>query len=207
MKERLTRREALSMLSVTGAALSLIRCGETPTSPSTAEAAAATTTTGTSGTCAVSPSETVGPYPSLTDLFRSDIREGKSGAPLTLTITVVNVNNGCSLAVRRRRSLLTIRPAGLQRRVRNVSARHSDQRQRGTGDLHDDLPRVVPGTRDAHPRGRDDERQIGEGDADCISREPDGSLVLHECIRAEGSEPDDQRARQRLCRQRRVGDG
>ena len=84
MKERLTRREALGMLSVTGAALSLVRCGETPTSPSTVEAATATTTTGTSATCAVSPSETVGPYPSLTDLFRSDIREGKSGAPLTL---------------------------------------------------------------------------------------------------------------------------
>ena len=96
MKQRLTRREALGMLGVTGAALSLARCGETPTSPSTVEAAAATTTTGTNAACAVSPSETVGPYPSLTDLFRSDIREGKSGAPLTLTISVVNVNNGCS---------------------------------------------------------------------------------------------------------------
>ena len=95
MKQRLTRREALGMLGVTGAALSLARCGETPTSPSTVEAAA-TTTTGTNAACAVSPSETVGPYPSLTDLLRSDIREGKSGAPLTLTISVVNVNNGCS---------------------------------------------------------------------------------------------------------------
>jgi protocatechuate 3,4-dioxygenase beta subunit len=30
------------------------------------------------------------------DLMRSDIREGKSGTPLTLTITVVNTNNSCS---------------------------------------------------------------------------------------------------------------
>ena len=96
MKKSLTRREALGMLGATGAALSMIRCGETPTSPSTVEAAAATTTTGTSAACAVSPSETVGPYPSLTDMFRSDIREGRNGAPLTLAITVVNVNNGCS---------------------------------------------------------------------------------------------------------------
>ena len=42
------------------------------------------------------PSETVGPYPSVTDLFRSDIREDRTGTPLTLTITVVNTNNGCS---------------------------------------------------------------------------------------------------------------
>jgi len=32
----------------------------------------------------------------LTDLFRSDIRDGKSGTLLTLTIKVVNVNSGCT---------------------------------------------------------------------------------------------------------------
>ena len=52
---------------------------------------------GTSGaTCAVTPTGVVGPYPSLTDLMRSDIREGKSGTPLTLTLTVVNTNSGCA---------------------------------------------------------------------------------------------------------------
>jgi protocatechuate 3,4-dioxygenase beta subunit len=29
-------------------------------------------------------------------MFRSDVREGKSGTPLTLTLKVVNVNNGCA---------------------------------------------------------------------------------------------------------------
>ncbi|MGH9256727.1 MAG: intradiol ring-cleavage dioxygenase [Vicinamibacterales bacterium] len=96
MKDTLTRREALGMLGVTGAALSLIRCGDTPTSPSPAATTATLPTTGTNAACAVSPSETVGPYPSLADFFRSDIREGKSGTPLTLTITVVNANTGCS---------------------------------------------------------------------------------------------------------------
>src|SRR6185503_1540267 len=46
--------------------------------------------------CAVTPTETIGPYPSLTDLFRSDVREGKQGAQLNLTIKVVNVAGGCS---------------------------------------------------------------------------------------------------------------
>jgi protocatechuate 3,4-dioxygenase beta subunit len=32
----------------------------------------------------------------LTDLFRSDIREGKSGTPLALTIRVVNTNSACA---------------------------------------------------------------------------------------------------------------
>ena len=93
---KVTRREALSLLGVTGAALTLA-CGETPTSPSaTTTTSTTTTTTGQSSTCAVAPTETVGPYPSLTDLIRSDIREGKNGVPVTLTLTVVNVNNGCS---------------------------------------------------------------------------------------------------------------
>jgi protocatechuate 3,4-dioxygenase beta subunit len=75
----------------------VIGCGESPTSPSTAGDVAATPPDGgTSAACAVSPSETVGPYPSLADFVRSDIREGKSGVPLDLTITVANVNNGCS---------------------------------------------------------------------------------------------------------------
>jgi protocatechuate 3,4-dioxygenase beta subunit len=44
----------------------------------------------------VTPTETVGPYPSLTDLFRSDVRDGKAGTLLTLTVRVVNVNSGCT---------------------------------------------------------------------------------------------------------------
>src|SRR5262249_11378901 len=51
---------------------------------------------GTNSTCAVTPSETAGPYPSLSDVFRSDIREDRQGTVLTLTIRVVNVNNACA---------------------------------------------------------------------------------------------------------------
>ena len=44
----------------------------------------------------MTPTETIGPYPSLADLFRSDIREGKSGTLLTLTVKVVNANSSCA---------------------------------------------------------------------------------------------------------------
>lgn len=105
----LSRREALGLLGMASAALSAA-CGS-PTSPTTtSDTPPATTTapptttttppttppTGTTGTCAVSPNETIGPYPSTADFVRSDIRESKQGLPLTLTITVVNTNAACA---------------------------------------------------------------------------------------------------------------
>ena len=96
MKESrlLTRREAIGAVGAAGAAALAFGCGDSPTSPSATTTT--TSTTSTNATCAVTPTETAGPFPSLTDLFRSDIREGKSGALLTLTIHVVNINNGCA---------------------------------------------------------------------------------------------------------------
>jgi protocatechuate 3,4-dioxygenase beta subunit len=96
----LSRREALGLLGVASAALSSACSGDNPTSPTaTTETNTATTTTPpvtSTGACVVSPSETIGPYPSLADFVRSDIRESKQGLPLTLTITVVNTNNSCA---------------------------------------------------------------------------------------------------------------
>ncbi len=88
--KRLSRREALGMLGVAGAAASL-GCGSEGGSGTTDP-----TPTGGSPSGCLSPSETIGPYPSLTNFVRSDIREGRSGVPLTLTVTVVNANNSCS---------------------------------------------------------------------------------------------------------------
>ena len=93
-----TRREVFGVLGAAGAALA-VGCGsDTPTSPTATVTDGSTTTTGgaASGACVVSPHETVGPYPSLADLIRSDIREGRSGTPVALTLTVVNINSGCS---------------------------------------------------------------------------------------------------------------
>ena len=88
----LTRREAIGAVSAAGAAFAF-GCGDTPTSPTSTAASA---TASTNAACAVTPSETIGPFPSLVDLFRSDIREGKSGTLLALTIRVVNAANGCA---------------------------------------------------------------------------------------------------------------
>src|SRR5215204_4042677 len=96
MKSRkMGRREALAAMGAASAAIAL-GCGDSPTSPSTTTSSGSTTTTSTNAACAVTPTETIGPYPSLTDLFRSDIRENKQGTVLTLTIKVVNTNAGCA---------------------------------------------------------------------------------------------------------------
>jgi protocatechuate 3,4-dioxygenase beta subunit len=88
--KKVSRRDALGLLGLGGAALSLGCGSDSSTTPT-----ATTGSSGTSGACAVTPTETLGPYPSLTNFVRSDIREGKSGLPLALTITIVNANNLC----------------------------------------------------------------------------------------------------------------
>jgi protocatechuate 3,4-dioxygenase beta subunit len=89
-----TRREALALLGATGLAVTA-GCGsdETATAPSATPTA---TPSPAGAACAVAPTETIGPYPSLADFVRSDIREGRSGLPVVLTITVVNANSACS---------------------------------------------------------------------------------------------------------------
>jgi protocatechuate 3,4-dioxygenase beta subunit len=80
-------------MGAAGAALAF-GCGGSPTTPS--DTSGTTTTGSTNSTCAVTPTETIGPYPSLTDLFRSDIRDGKGGTVLTLTVKVVNTSAACA---------------------------------------------------------------------------------------------------------------
>jgi protocatechuate 3,4-dioxygenase beta subunit len=93
--KKLNRRELIGAMGAAAGAAVAFGCGTSPTSPSST-ATTPTTTTGTNAACQVTPTETVGPYPSLTDLFRSDIREGKSGTQLALTIKVVNATSGCA---------------------------------------------------------------------------------------------------------------
>jgi protocatechuate 3,4-dioxygenase beta subunit len=89
------RREALGVMGAAGAALAF-GCGGSPTSPDTSTSTSTTTPGSTNAACAVTPTETAGPYPSLTDIFRSDIRDGKTGTLLTLTVKVVNVTAACA---------------------------------------------------------------------------------------------------------------
>src|SRR5215470_646306 len=96
-EKRLDRREVIRIIGAAGAAAVAAACGsETATTPS-AVASTVTTAAGTGASggtssgndaCAVSPNETAGPYPSKSDIFRSDIRENRQGVPLALTIRV-----------------------------------------------------------------------------------------------------------------------
>jgi len=90
------------------ASLAGMACSTTPTSPSAGSSAPGTTAPGAGGAatppvsgtqCAVSPTETVGPFPSLGDYMRRNITDGRPGVPLLLTITVVNVSAGCAPVV------------------------------------------------------------------------------------------------------------
>jgi protocatechuate 3,4-dioxygenase beta subunit len=91
--KKVGRREAIGVMGAAGAALAF-GYGGSPTTPS--DTSGTTTTGSTNATCAVTPTETIGPYPSLTDLFRSDIRDGKGGTVLTLTVKVVNTSAACA---------------------------------------------------------------------------------------------------------------
>ncbi len=53
------------------------------------------------GTCVLIPAETQGPYPLLSvlsdpNMVRQDITEGRSGIPMQINLTVVNLNDGCT---------------------------------------------------------------------------------------------------------------
>jgi protocatechuate 3,4-dioxygenase beta subunit len=90
----MTRRTALGVIGAAAAAVATA-CGDSPTSATNVETSSGGTTS-TNATCAVTPTETIGPYPSRTDMYRSDIRENRQGTTLTLTVKVVNVNNACA---------------------------------------------------------------------------------------------------------------
>ncbi|RXK59724.1 intradiol ring-cleavage dioxygenase [Lacibacter luteus] len=51
-----------------------------------------------SGTCTVSPTETAGPFPTITpsSLVRTDIRDDRTGVALTVKINILNTNASCA---------------------------------------------------------------------------------------------------------------
>lgn len=97
---RFTRRGALVLAG--GAAVSAVAttCSAAMPSAGTASPSAASTTPGPtatpSGSLVLTPQETAGPYPrdlhSTPSFFRSDVTEGKTGVPLTLTLTILNAS-------------------------------------------------------------------------------------------------------------------
>ena len=101
--EVISRRRALGLF---GATATLLGCGGGSGSSSTSTTSAATSSTGgtTTGSvsCVLTPQETAGPYPLFNDIasastyMREDITEGKTGVPLRLLLTFVNVSASCA---------------------------------------------------------------------------------------------------------------
>jgi protocatechuate 3,4-dioxygenase beta subunit len=95
------RREAFEALAATAGLAWAAACGGSSSTTAT-EIPSTTSTSGEAGSCAVAAEETAGPYPDRLGMlanpafFRRDIREGRSGALLNLTLTVTNVRNNCS---------------------------------------------------------------------------------------------------------------
>jgi protocatechuate 3,4-dioxygenase beta subunit len=107
----LKRRDALRLLGAMGV-LGLSGCNgsgssSTTTSSSSASSSgtaantATSTSTSTAGSCVLTATETEGPYPLLailsnSSIVRQDITEGKTGVPLTLTLTLEDSSNNCA---------------------------------------------------------------------------------------------------------------
>ena len=104
----LSRRSALRLLGGAGLAViaACVTDGVTSTTAGTASSTSATagntatTTFGGVGACVLIPEETEGPYPldlsGDEQFYRTDITEGPPGVPLTLTLSLVDVNAGCA---------------------------------------------------------------------------------------------------------------
>jgi protocatechuate 3,4-dioxygenase beta subunit len=96
-----TRRQAMEVLGTFAGAALLAGCGS-QASPLSATTSTATGSSGTAGSsCAVTPTETEGPYPDRIGMLnnatylRRDITEGRSGVLLTLILTIVNASDAC----------------------------------------------------------------------------------------------------------------
>ncbi|MDN3919053.1 intradiol ring-cleavage dioxygenase [Roseateles violae] len=109
--QQLRRRRALGWLAGAGA-MGLFGCGGGSEAGASSSSGSSSSSGGSTG-CSLIPEETAGPYPgdgsnganalALAGIVRSDIRSSiagasatAGGAPLTLTLRLVNLNGGCA---------------------------------------------------------------------------------------------------------------
>src|SRR3954447_23015703 len=83
--KKIGRREVLGAMGAAAGAALAFGCGGPPHRPGQT-GSAPTQTRSPHSARRGTPNETAGPYPSLLDFYRSDIREGKTGTLLTLTV-------------------------------------------------------------------------------------------------------------------------
>lgn len=101
MERKLFLKNSVSALGLAFVAPLFKSCAKETVSGNTSSGTGTTTGTDTStgtGSCSVSPSETAGPFPTKTpsSLVSSDIRSDRNGVPLTVKITINNIDNNCA---------------------------------------------------------------------------------------------------------------
>jgi protocatechuate 3,4-dioxygenase beta subunit len=87
------------LASVVTAPALLAACGKDEVAPSTSATGTTTTTGGSSSpTCMVAPTETEGPFPTISpsSYVRSDITDGRPGYKLTTNITITSSSTNCA---------------------------------------------------------------------------------------------------------------
>lgn len=92
------RKDFFKSMGLAGLAFAGLKVlGACSTDDGTATADTSGSNNGTTG-CMVSPSETAGPFPTISPatLVASDITSDRTGIPLTVTISLKNTNNSCN---------------------------------------------------------------------------------------------------------------
>lgn len=87
--------DSIRLLGITGIAGSIVACKKEETTTDNTDDG------GSTGSCALTDTETDGPYPLYNSrgsaIQRVDITDGKTGIPLNMNITIKNVNNSCAV--------------------------------------------------------------------------------------------------------------
>jgi protocatechuate 3,4-dioxygenase beta subunit len=87
--------DSIRLLGITGIASSIVACKKDDTTAENTDDGSS------SGSCALTDTETDGPYPLYNSrgsaIQRVDITDGKTGIPLNMNITIRNVNNSCAV--------------------------------------------------------------------------------------------------------------
>ena len=91
-------KNSLTALGLVAVAPLMNACKKTDTTTDSSGSSSGSGSGGGSTTCTVAPSETAGPFPTITpsSLVKTDIRGDRTGVAFTINIVIKNTNNSCA---------------------------------------------------------------------------------------------------------------